>query len=199
MNGAWPHGDPAALARAIVAEPRFRRAVVPDGGPSWWERFFRWLGGLLRRVFHAVPHGSGDVLTVVVVVLALALLALGVGLLLRRVGPQRRRARGGLDAAALPDELDASALRARARAAAAAQRFREAAALLWISALRALDERGRVRFDVARTPGEWRRLVRDPAFDVLARDAVFALFGERVPDAEALERMDAAYDVLLPR
>jgi hypothetical protein len=199
VSSAWPHGDPQALARAILAEPRFRHAVLSDAGPSWWERFSHWLAGLLRAMFHAVPHGSGDLLTVLVVIVVLAALAVGVGLLVRRVRPRRRRPRGGIDAAALPDELNASALRARARAAAGAQRFREAAALLWISALRALDERGRIRFDVARTPGEWRRLVRDPAFDVLARDAVFALFGERVPDAAALDRMNAAYDALLPR
>jgi hypothetical protein len=199
VNGSWPHGDPQTIARTILAEPRFRSAVLPAVGPSWWERLLRWLGELLRHVFRSVPQGSGNVFMIVVVIAALAVLAVGVVMLVRRARPQPRRAGNRVEASALADELDASALRARARAAAAAQRFREAAALLWASALRALDERGRVRFDLARTPSEWRRLVRDPAFDVLARDAVFALFGERAPDAEALARMNAAYDVLLPR
>ncbi|HTD36799.1 MAG TPA: DUF4129 domain-containing protein, partial [Candidatus Limnocylindrales bacterium] len=65
---------------------------------------------------------------------------------------------------------------------------------LWASAQRALDERGRVRFDPARTPGEWRRAVRDPSFDALARDAVIALFGDRGADAALVTRMREAYD-----
>ncbi|HEY6236828.1 MAG TPA: hypothetical protein VIW69_17135, partial [Candidatus Elarobacter sp.] len=58
----------------------------------------------------------------------------------------------------------------------------------------ALDERGRVRYDAARTPGEWRRMVRDPAFDALARDAVVALFGNRGADAALVTRMRESYD-----
>ena len=81
----------------------------------------------------------------------------------------------------------------RALAAAAERRHHEAAALLWASALRALDEGGRVRFDPARTPGEWRRAVRDPHFDALARDAVVALFGDRGADAALVERMREEY------
>ena len=46
----------------------------------------------------------------------------------------------------------------------------------------------------ARTPGEWRRAVRDPAFDALARDAVVALFGNRGVDAALVTRMRASYD-----
>jgi hypothetical protein len=51
-----------------------------------------------------------------------------------------------------------------------------------------------VRFDAARTPGEWRRAVRDPAFDALARDAVVALFGDRGADASLVTRMRESYD-----
>ena len=70
---------------------------------------------------------------------------------------------------------------------------------MWASALRALDERGRVRYDAARTPGEWRRAVRDPAFDALARDAVVALFGNRGADAALVARMRESYDrVVVP-
>ena len=106
----------------------------------------------------------------------------------------QRPARQANAAVALASDADARTLLARARAAAAAGRNHEAAALLWASALRALDERGRVRFDPARTPGEWRRLVGDPAFDALARDAVVAMFGERDPDAALVARMRETYD-----
>jgi hypothetical protein len=55
-----------------------------------------------------------------------------------------------------------------------------------------------VRYDAARTPGEWRRAVRDPAFDALARDAVVALFGNRAADAALVARMRDAYDRVVP-
>ena len=108
-------------------------------------------------------------------------------------GP-RRWARGRPHRRARRRDADAKTLLARALEAAAAGRHHDAAALLWASALRALDERGRVRYDPARTPGEWRREVRDPSFDVLARDAVVALFGDRGADAALVARMREAYD-----
>ncbi|HTW84826.1 MAG TPA: hypothetical protein VMD91_12205 [Candidatus Sulfotelmatobacter sp.] len=200
MIAPWRHGDPHDLARAIVAEPRFRHAP-PLGGPTWWDRFWSWLGHLLAKLFHSAPSGAGDLFSLVLVGAVLVGVVAVVVLVLAQItlGPRARARRRAREAEVIGEELDAAALRARARAAVAAQRYREAAALLWASALRALDERGRVRFDAARTPSEWRRLVREPAFDALARDAVFALFDERTPDADALARMDAAYDVLLSR
>ena len=105
-----------------------------------------------------------------------------------------RTARSARSAEALGEDADARTLLARALDAASAGRHHEAAALLWASALRALDERGRVRYDAARTPGEWRRAVRDPDFDALARDAVVALFGDRGADAALVARMRETYD-----
>jgi hypothetical protein len=204
VSPTWPHGDPRDVARAILAEPRFRGVSSDTAGPTWWDRLVEWFDKLMRALFGPLVDKHGDLLTVIGVVVAVALL-LGVVvvlvLLLERFAPGLRgagRARVP-EARALSEEQDAATLRARARAAATAGRFREAAALLWAAALRALDERGRVRFDAARSPSEWRRAVRDPAFDELARDAVVALFGERAPDAAVLARMDAAYDVLLVR
>ena len=145
--------------------------------------------------------GNERVTTIIgFIVLALALLFLIVVTvrfvrfqLKRRVRAERRFGNAG----ALDQSGDARALFERALSAAAAGRHHEAAALLWASALRALDERGRVRFDAARTPGEWRRAVRDPAFDGLSRDAVVALFGDRDVDAALVARMRSAYDALV--
>ena len=204
MTATWPHGDPRDLARAILAEPRFRGALGDTGGPTWWDRVVEWFEQLMRALFGPLVEKHGDLLTVIGVFVAVALLVgvvVAVVLLLGRFAPRLRGAdRSSAPAAhALSAEQDAATLRTRARAAVTAGRFREAAALLWAAALRALDERGRGRCDAARTPSEWRRAVRDPAFDALARDAVVALFGERAPDAAVLARMDAAYDVLLVR
>jgi hypothetical protein len=198
----WPKGDPSALARTIVAERRFRDAIpAPAREATWWDRLRSWLGRLWDAFINALPsHGNRVVTLIGVIIAVLALIAFVVAIvvLLERHGPRRRAARVRNAAArALDDQLDAVTLRTRAQAAAAAGRWRDAAVLLWTSALRALDERGRVRYDAARTPGEWRRAVRDPAFDTLAREAVLALFGDRATDAGSLARMEAAYEVLL--
>jgi hypothetical protein len=103
-------------------------------------------------------------------------------------------------AAAVPfgdvGEQHSEALRAAALAAARGGRYREAAALLFRSAVRALDERGRVAYDAARTPGEYRRLVRDPLFDRLAGDTEVALFAPAEPSGDLFERMNRTYERL---
>ncbi len=203
MTAGWPH-DPRDVARAVLADPRYRSAAPTPAQKTWWDAVVDVLRGLWHRLFDALDHvfGNDRVTALIGYAVLLAVLAFLVVVLVRLAGrigraPWRGRARGGADrgASALGDEdADAAALRARALAAAAAGRYREAAALLWLSALRAVDERGRVRYDAARTPGEWRRAVRDPAFDALARDAVLALFGDRPVDAALVERMRAAYE-----
>jgi hypothetical protein len=69
-----------------------------------------------------------------------------------------------------------------------------AAGLIFLSAVRALDERGRLPYDPARTPGEYRRLVRDPVFDAFAVDAVTAVFAADEPGVDLYERMYGSYD-----
>ncbi len=204
MNAVWPHGDPRAVARAVLADPRYRSAAPGPSDQSWWDVLWRPLRALWRAFLDSLKHVFGNdavtsligyaILFAVVVFLAVVLVRFAA-----RFGwsPFRRRTDGGgagYHADPLHDDADAATLRARALAAAAEGRYRDAAALLWASALRALDERGQVRYDAARTPGEWRRAVRDPAFDALAREAVVALFGGRAVDAALVERMRAAYE-----
>jgi hypothetical protein len=201
VSAPWIHGDPLAVARAILREPRFRHATDAPAQPTWWDRLLSWLGWLWDRLVASMQHlrGGGRVADVIgTLVLVAVVCALGV-IAVRSVRRTARPApsRDAFAADALDDALDAAALRARAKDAAAAGRFRDAAALLWTSALRALDERERVPYDAARTPGEWRRAVRDADFDVLARDAVAALFAGAA-DAALVARMSEAYDRMLP-
>jgi hypothetical protein len=201
MTTLWRHGDPRDVARAILEDPRYRSAPQAPAQRSWWDvlgdllrDLWEWLAAPFRHIF-----GNDGVTTAIGVVVLLALLAFITVVVVRsaRRAAARRVRAAVSEVTALSASVDAAALRARALAAASAGRYREAAALLWISALHALDERGRVRFDPARTPSEWRRAVRDPAFDAFARDAVVALFAPRAVDAMFVERMRDAYDRVL--
>lgn len=194
----WPHGDPRDVAHRILADGRFARAPRHAAEKSWLEYVSDALRAFWHRLFDPLRALTGNdkvtsVVGVVVLVVVLAALVIVVVRFARGVSWRRKQRAAGTVSLSDADG-DARALLARALAAAAAGRHHDAAALLWASALRALDERGRVRYDAARTPGEWRRAVRDPSFDALARDAVVALFGDRGADAALVARMREAYD-----
>ena len=57
----------------------------------------------------------------------------------------------------MPGVAGAAEWEARARRAAAEERWRDAAMALYQALLHRLDERGAVRYDAAKTPGEYRR------------------------------------------
>jgi hypothetical protein len=193
----WPHGDPRDVAHRILSDLRYQSAPQRPGDKPWWELIWDALKELWRRLTEPLDHlmGNNAFTTFVGIVVLIAVAALLVVVVTRYGGrlAARRSARTRAEMSAVGADADARALFARALAAVAEGRHHEAAALLWMSSLRALDERGRVRFDPARTPGEWRRAVRDPDFDALARDAVVALFGDRGADAALVERMREAY------
>jgi hypothetical protein len=202
MNAPWPHGDPRDVAHRILTDARYQIAPPHPAAKAWWDVLFDALRDLWNRLTEPLNHlvGNSTFTTFVGIVVLVAVAALLVVVIARyaaRIGVRPWvRERG--DASALSEDADARALFARALAAAAAGRHHEAAALLWASALRALDEGGRVRYDPARTPGEWRRAVRDPHFDALARDAVVALFGDRGADAALVARMREEYARVVP-
>jgi hypothetical protein len=193
----WPHGDPRDVAQTILSNRRYQLEAPHPGAKPWWEVLWDTLGELWRRLTEPLNHLLGNTtfttfVGIVVLVVVAALLIVVVVRFARRARI-RRRATAGIGADPLGEHADAKQLFALALTAAAEGRHHDAAALLWASALRALDERGRVRYDAARTPGEWRRVVRDPSFDALARDAVVALFGDRGADAALVVRMREAY------
>jgi uncharacterized protein DUF4129 len=203
MTPAWPHGDPRAVVQRILADRHYQLAPQSASDKSWLDLLGDALNALWQRLTSPLGHLLGNkTLTSVIgfAVLAAVLVFLAfVAVRFARGWRARLSARARAGAFALGDDADARTLFALALAAAHAGRHHDAAALLWASALRALDERGRVRYDPARTPGEWRRAVRDPAFDALARDAVVALFGNRGADAALVTRMRESYDrVVVP-
>jgi hypothetical protein len=197
MNVPWTHGDPRTVAHRILTDTRYQTTPARPGEKPWWELLADAIDQLWRRLTEPLNHLVGNstfttFVGIVVLIAAAALLVVVVARYASGIGG-RRSVPLGAGAIGLGEDADSRTLFARALAAAAQGHHHEAAALLWASALRALDERGRVRFDPARTPGEWRRAVRDPDFDALARDAVIALFGDRGADAALVERMREEY------
>ena len=193
----WPYGDPRAVVQRVLADGRFERTAQRPREKSWFELLMDELQKLWDRITEPLNHLTGNsrlttVLGTVVLVAVVVLVTIVIARFATRI--RWRRARADALPAASGFGLDARTLLARALDAASAGRHHEAAALLWASALRALDEAGRVRFDAARTPGEWRRIVRDVSFDAFARDAVVALFGDRGVDAALVARMRETYD-----
>jgi Domain of unknown function (DUF4129) len=200
VNATWPHGDPRAVAKMVLADRRYHAASQPAPKTLWdlfWDLLRKWWDALTAPIGHVLGN---DLVTqfvgLAVLAVALAFLAF-VAYRFARPYLRKRRARARAAATALAHDGDAAMLRERAFAAANEGRYHDAAALLWASALRALDEAGRVRYDAARTPGEWRREVRDPAFDAFTRDAVVALFGDRSVDEALVVRMRRAYDAIV--
>ena len=153
-----------------------------------------WLAGLVERVH--LP-GAGRLLGVLVGG-ALVLLAAGLLVHLVRVAlglrggqhaPPRRAARPG--AASAPADWGALA-----ESAAAAGRFREAVLALYQLLLARLQSRGLVRYDAAKTPGEYRReLGRDPSAGRAYERFLFGFepvaFGSRSMDRPEFERLRA--------
>jgi hypothetical protein len=199
----WPHGDPREAARRILEERKFRELADRATPPSWWDRFWQGVWDAFRHLFHGPTDLRGASGFVEFIgYLIIAAVAIGVIFVLVRFGPglfsgRARRARAARESFALEAVGTAAELRARAAAAEASGNHREAATLLWGSLLYALDERGRARYDSARTPGEWRRIVRDRTFDGVARDATVALFADDPVDAELVARMNERYDRLV--
>jgi len=196
----WPHGDPRDVVRAILAEPAYRPAsAAPARDEGVIIAALRWLGHRLGDLFHAIGHvlgaANGQAALIGGIVVA-AIVALTIVVAVRLVDRWVKRrlplrpTRPAIEAA--PGRRTQAGWLALALAAAREERWRNASAALVQAALTGLDASGRLPYDPARTPGEARRLLRDPAFDAFARDADLALFADRSATAERFERMHAA-------
>ncbi len=204
MTSVWPHGDPRAVVRAIVADERYAsavRVVAPER--SWFDIARDWVVGIVRSVLHRLDralgaHNAFETAIGFGVIAGVVLLVGWAGFLLARSLRRARRsaADASSDAIALSPARSAAELHAAARAAARDGRYRAAAALLFASAVRRLDEAGRLAYDPARTPGEYRRLLRDPLFDGFATDAVIALYAAAEPSDDIYRRMSGQYERL---
>ena len=198
MIAVWPNGDPRDVARAIVAQPRFRGTTAPAAsGPTLFERLLLWIGQRLSELFHGIDRllGAANPLGGVLAIgLTLAIAAGLLVLIVRFVRLRGRAHRAAGDAGtSIERALTSAELLALAHRLARAERWHDAASALLRAALLALDEGGRLRFDPSRTAGEARRLLRDPGFDVFEREATAALFAAGAATADRFARLSEAY------
>jgi hypothetical protein len=201
VTTTWPHGDPRDIVQAILADPAYAPASEPSAArESLIARALHWIGQHLRDFFHAVGHvlgvasGQATLIGALVVLASIPLIIVGIFRLVDRWvkrRPSQRRARR-VAAAAASRRRGRDEWLELARAAAREERWRDASAALVGAMLASLDASGRLPYDPARTPGEARRLLRDPAFDAFARDADLALFADHAATAERFDRMYAA-------
>ena len=149
----------------------------------------RWIGDQWDRLMNAFSHqikigpaagvAIGDLL---VIALVLLVVIVGVRLLLTMAADST--APGGIDVTALPAHANAADLFEAAQHAASTGAYAAAIAFAFRAALAALDARGALRDDPARTVNQCRRDVhaRAPrfgqAFDVTARAFTAAVYAE---------------------
>jgi hypothetical protein len=191
----WPHGDPDAVAKEILAQPAYRTAPTQahPPPPNLWELFWQWIDRVLHPFFvwlDRAMSGSGKAGTLIgIAIIAVSVLLLAF-LLYRIVAAFVRPSQERGSRAALGVRLESRSSgewRALATQAAAAGDYARAIAALFAAALVALDECALVPFDAACTPGEYRRRVRrarEPAaapFDRLVERFVLATFGRELP------------------
>lgn len=146
---------------AVFGRPEFTAPAL--SGPlarlaEWYQQLRAAAGEWLARLFEI--GGSGTLLFWIFVAwLALTAVVLGVYVARSAQRQWRARERGVATASGegVPGLAGAAEWEARARRAAAEERWRDAALALYQALLHRLDERGAVRYDAAKTPGEYRR------------------------------------------
>ncbi len=202
----------------MLAQPAYRHVTASTAEkptPSLWQLAWEWffdhvIRPLLHPIGSALKHSQGFGTWVGLMLIALALAGLAFvifRLVLAFVRPRRdpqQAGDGGLRT--LADERSSVEWLALAREAAARGDYARAIAALFAGALAALDEHAVVAFDPARTPGEYRRLVRrsreaaSGAFDDLCERFVRAAYAELPPeraDFEAAERAFVRFEPLV--
>lgn len=207
----WPHGDPNVIVRSILAQPAYREAPKASAPTeSLVDRILRWIGDRLRDIFKR--FGAGPAMTssglVVGWLLLLAALA-GLANVVYRFAVLVARGYAGRVGQSAESNLappsTSAALRAAAVAAAERADYARAIVLLFRAALAALDERTLVLYDAARTPREYRRIVRRTVaaasgpFDELTARFVRATFAEAPASRADYDEAAGAFDAFEPR
>ena len=204
MQTALPTGEQVAQAlERVYARPELAPRQPPPlaGLRDALGRLTQRIGELLGRFFALRTESPPVYYTVVVVLVAigLAIVAYFVINTLARLreaeAPAVLRAPGAVDARV----RTAAEWEEEARRAAAAGRFREAAVALYQALLLRLEAAGTVRYDPAKTPGDYRREAkagRDPraagALAAFLRGFEPAVFGGRALDAAGYDRLRGA-------
>lgn len=185
----------SALAR-VFARPELAEPV-PSPVASFLSRVWEAVGRFWDWLFPETRLGETAgrvVFWVVLVALVVAGMVIAVRLLVSAAGSWRARERG---AAAVPPgdapvekPTRASEWEALARRAAGEGRWREAALALYQALLFRLHEGGSLRYDPAKTPGDYRRELRrrggdaPRVLDAFLRGFEPVAFGGRALDAE---------------
>ncbi len=207
---AWPHGDPDAVIKRVLAQPAYRseRTTAVAAKQTLLEQILAWikdkLGGVARAFLRAL-HGAQTASAAFGIGLIIAMLALLIFLIARIVrffafgrGVPDQSVHGVASIA----ERGSSEWLGIARARAERADYAAAIAALFNAALRRLDERGIVPFDGSRSPGEYRALVRRAlapiagAFDTLARRFLIASFSRDASGPADYEETLRAYGAL---
>lgn len=203
--GHRPPADPHALARTILAEPRFRVRVAPVR-TAWWTPITKWLGDRWNQLVDAFTHhvkiGTGASIAIGDLLL-IAVIALVVIVAVRLLMQYVREAAPADHARRLEPHASSEDLYAEAQRAAQHGEYARAIALLFSGALAALDVRGVVHDDPSRTVNECRREVRARApqcsasFDIVARAFSAVVYADAPVSAEQWERARDAYQQVI--
>ncbi len=214
MKTPWPQGDPNDVVRSVLAQPAYRAAgattnVRPKA--TLLQLTWSWLyEHIVRPLLHPIAralagtHGVGTAIGLALIVTACGVLAFVVfRLAVAFARPATRRSSASYSGT-LDLSRSAADWRTLAREAAERGDYARAIAALFSAALTALDERSIVAFDGARTPDEYRRIVRRvrvsaaASFDELANHFVYAAYASQMPDARAFAAAECAYAALEP-
>lgn len=182
----------AALDR-IFARPEFTEREAPALLRALGDAIRAFREWLLSLLPHVLPERWHPIFTVI---LAAAFAVIAVWLLVRIIEGREGARDGAGDTPARSrwqpqGGPDAAWWEAAAGTAAAEGRYRDAASALYMAAVLRLAERGVVRFQAGKTPGEYRREARRDAsvrgaFDALVREYLPVAFARAVPDAGSL-------------
>lgn len=211
---AAPRLTPAEV-EAALAEVLARPEYAPTEAPllyRWVTAGLAWLGErlgpVLRRLWPGIDLDNpawetfGWALLGLGAIIGLALVAYLVHLAVRAFRRRRRAARRERAAVAAP--VTAEDWEARARAAAAREEWRAAAMALYQAVLLRLSGAGALTLDRAKTPGDYRRDLRQGDGQLATRFEAFTRWFERVayggdePGAEHYGRLAESAGGLAP-
>lgn len=188
--------------REVYARPELS-PPPPSPVSQWLSRAWEWVTGLWDRLFPGVAvsdTASRALFWTLLAILALVGLAIALHLLMqaggawgRRTGERRTGAAGGL---ASEGGLRADDWEGLARRAAGEGRWRDASLALYQALLFRLHDRGVVRYDPSKTPGDYRREARRAgpeagSFEGFVRLFEPVAFGGRALDGDGYARLRA--------
>lgn len=206
-----PPRDVAAAASRILAQPAYRTArtgPAPAPQRTLWDKILGWIVAQIGKLFMGLAQATAGVplLGSVFAIALITVAVIGLAYIGFRIadGLALRRKTVSIDGEALTPNISADQLHAAAVSAARDGAYARAIALLFHASLLQLDRTRSVQYDAARTPGEYRRLVRAKAppiasdFDALARVFTLAAFADARVDEADWTAARSSYRSLFP-